>query len=142
VPRVKQHVKQVSAFLTVGVLSAAIDGGVFLLLERVGVHAVAASVIGFLTSFIFNYFGNRRLVFRANHPGTFWKYVTLVGVNLGLSAGIVALGVAWGILPIVAKVASMVIIAALNFVMLRSWVFRHPAPSQPAEPEPVTESGT
>lgn len=140
------RVREVAAFLVVGGLSAAIDAGVFLLLTTLGMHPVLASSIGFLSAFVVNFGGNRRLVFRARSaPGQLWRYVALVILNLGLSAGIVALGIAMGLHPTVAKGVSLVLIAAFNFVAMRQWVFRDRSaadrsPTQAGSGEPTTGS--
>ena len=141
---VPPRVREVLAFLLVGGTSAAIDAGVFLLLSTIGVHPVLASSIGFMSAFIVNFSGNKKLVFRARSaPGQLWRYIALVVVNLGLSAGIVALGIAVGLHPTIAKIVSLVLIAMFNFVAMRQWVFRDrtpnqddsAAPSSAAEPE-------
>ena len=137
----KRHGRQLAAFLLVGGLSAAIDAGVFLVLVAMGVDPVVATVVSFLSAFIINYGGNRSIVFRAKHtPGAFWRYVALVVLNLGLSAGIVALGILLGLVPVVAKAVSMVIIAALNFVAMRNWVFRDSASATQARVDDLPHS--
>ena len=138
------RVREVAAFLVIGGLSAAIDAGVFLLLNTLGVYPVLASVISFISAFAINYNGNRRLVFRArSRPGQLWRYAALVFFNLGLSAGIVALGIAVGLSPVVAKIVSLVIIAIFNFVAMRQWVFRVRSGSPDRdEPTPGDESAT
>jgi putative flippase GtrA len=125
------RVREILAFLVVGGLSAGIDAGVYLVLTLLGVPPVLASAISFMSAFAVNYGGNRRVVFRATHGGTLWRYVTLVIVNLGLSAGLVALGIALGWGPFIAKAVSIVVIAAFNYVAMRQWVFR----ARPASPD-------
>ena len=138
------RVRELAAFLVVGGLSAAIDAGVFLLLSWLGLHPVLASSIGFLSAFAVNFGGNRRVVFRARSaPGQLWRYIALVVLNLGLSAGIVALGIAVGLHPTIAKGVSLVLIAAFNFVAMRQWVFRDRggrdrSPNPPDSGEPST----
>lgn len=128
---VPPRVRQVAAFLVVGGLSAAIDAGVFLLLTALGMHPVLASSIGFMSAFVVNFGGNRRVVFRAAAaPGQLWRYIALVVLNLGLSAGIVGAGIAVGMHPVLAKGLSLVIIAVFNFMAMRQWVFRDRSPSR------------
>lgn len=126
-------------FLLVGGTSALIDAGVFWLLERFGVWVWLASAIGFLSAFVVNYRGNARLVFRAReNVGTLGRYVILVTANLILSTVLVeALAIA-GLLPIVAKLISMVVIAAINYAAMRLWVFRsRPRAAGPASEDPA-----
>lgn len=124
-------------FLAVGGLSAAVDGGVFLVLSWLGVFPVLASAISFMSAFAVNYGGNRRLVFRAAGSGSLWRYITLVIVNLGLSAGLVALGILVGLSPVAAKVVSIIVIAAVNYVVMRTWVFRDRSP-RPTDSGPLS----
>lgn len=116
--------RAIFAFLVVGGLSAGVDVGVFLVLTWFGVQPVLASAIGFMSAFVINFKGNQQLVFRVRgNRGQLVRYIVLVVVNLGLSAGIVALGVALGVNPVAAKAISMVLIAAFNFIAMRLWVF-------------------
>lgn len=127
----RARLREIAAFLIVGGLSAAIDAGVFLLLHNLaGVPPVIASAISFMSAFVVNYGGNRRVVFRAQQQrGTLWRYIVLVLANLGLSAGLVGLGVAAGLDPVVAKAISIVVIAVVNYVAMRLWVFRRRSPN-------------
>lgn len=121
------------AFLIVGGLSAAIDAGVFVVLTWLGVPPVLASSISFLSAFVVNFKGNQQLVFRVkSNRWQLVRYIALVLVNLGLSAGLVALGVVVGLDPLLAKAISMVLIAVFNFVAMRFWVFP-PAPVSPLD---------
>jgi putative flippase GtrA len=133
------RIREVLTFLTVGGLSAAIDAGGFLLLSWLGVPPVLASAIGFMSAFVVNYGGNRRIVFRTAARGSLWRYVTLVIVNLGLSAGLVALGIALGLVPVAAKAVSIVVIAAFNYAVMRLWVFRVRSPRPHDSESPSTE---
>jgi putative flippase GtrA len=132
----REHVRQGLVFVAVGGASALIDAGLFWLLVTLGVWPTLASVISFLSAFVVNYRGNRDLVFRARaSKGALIRYSILVTVNLGMSAGGVAVGT--GVLrldPLVAKLATMVLVALINFFVMRFWVFRHA--SAAAEPEP------
>lgn len=125
----RHNIRQVFFFGLVGGASALIDLGLFWLLTTLGVIPGLASAISFLSAFAVNYQGNKSIVFKASHsPGALWRYVLLVVVNLGLSTGGVTLGVAIGLLPIVAKLITMAIVATVNFIMMRLWVFRHRQP--------------
>lgn len=125
----RHNIRQVFFFGLVGGASAVIDLGLFWLLTTVGVIPGVASAISFLSAFAVNYQGNKSIVFRATHsPGALWRYIALVLVNLGLSTGGVTLGVAIGLLPIIAKIITMVIVAIVNFITMRLWVFRHRPP--------------
>ena len=123
-PTSGHRLHQPLAFLAVGLISAAIDGGVFLALQSSGIPPAAASATGFISAFVLNYRGNRDLVFDAGQvPGALPRYVVLVVVNLGLSTAGVWLLVGAGLAPWAAKLTTMVMVAAINFLALRRWVF-------------------
>lgn len=133
-PSARAHARQGLTFLAVGGASALVDAGVFWLLVTVGVWPVVASALSFSSAFVINYRGNRDLVFRAKtSSGALVRYTILVIVNLGLSAGGVALGTeVLDLDPLAAKIATMVLVALVNFVVMRLWVFR---PDREAHPE-------
>ena len=121
--------RQFAAFVAVGLISAAIDGGTFLLLHRLGLVDWAANVIGYSLAFLVNYHGNRALVFKVTGlSGALRRYVILVLFNLGVSTLLVRLGLVAGLPPWLAKAGSIAVVATVNFVLLRLWVFRvrHP----------------
>lgn len=131
--REKRHHAPI-AFLIVGGLSAGIDAGVFVLLTWLGVPPVLASSISFLSAFVVNFKGNQQLVFRVKaNRWQLVRYIGLVLLNLGLSAGLVALGVVAGMNPLVAKAVSMVFIAVFNYAAMRFWVFPSSTPVSPTD---------
>jgi putative flippase GtrA len=120
----RHQLRQPLAFLAIGLTSAAIDGGVFLILHGLGVPPAAASAAGFLSAFGVNYRGNRDLVFAGGRAtGALPRYVVLVMVNLALSTGGVWALVGGGLVPWAAKLTTMVVIAVMNFIVMRRWVF-------------------
>lgn len=123
-PAPRHRLHQPLAFLAIGLASAAIDGGVFLALHSIGIPPAAASAAGFLSAFVVNYRGNRDLVFVSGRaPGALYRYAVLVVVNLALSSAGVWVQVSAGLAPWVAKLTTMVMVAAINFVVMRLWVF-------------------
>lgn len=126
----RERVRQPLAFVAVGLASALVDGGTFLLLVHLGVAPGVASVLGFCAAFVVNYRGNRDLVFRAERTRSgLVRYVVLVLANLTVSGlGVWAL-VSTGLVPWAAKLTTMVVVATVNFLVLRRWVFR-PAPAR------------
>lgn len=118
------------AFLGVGLASAAVDAGVFAAAFALGAPAALASAVGFGAAFGVNYVGNRAVVFRVRHStAALTRYLLLVGFNLLLSTGIVGALVVAGVQPHLSKLTSMVVIAGLNYWVMRRWVFRAPQPA-------------
>lgn len=113
------------SFLGVGALSAAVDASVFAGAFAAGLAAPAASACGFVCAFVINYSGNRLLVFRVRRSAAaLRRYVVLVVANLAVTTALVAGLVHVGTNAYVAKGISMALIACLNFVVMRGWVFR------------------
>ena len=140
-PRTERTSRQVALFLVVGGASAATDAGGFLLLHHLGVVPWLASARSFCAAFGVNFSGNRDLVFRGRRTdGALRRYVVLVVANLVVSSALVAALVAAGAPPIVAKAVAMAVVAAANFVALRTWVF--PPRRQPEPGVPLAEGST
>jgi len=121
----RADVRQFATFLAVGVASAVVDGGTFLALHHFGLVAWLANTIGYALSVGLNYQGNRRIVFKAGAiPGALLRYGLLLGFNWLVSTGLVQLGLQAGLAPWLAKGLSMAVVASVNFVALRQWVFK------------------
>lgn len=89
-----------------------------------------------MSAFAVNYRGNRDIVFRSKaRNGSMVRYTVLVVANLLLSTAGVALGIMLGFLPIPSKLATMVLVAIVNFFVMRLWVFPKPR-SESAESSP------
>ena len=124
-PVAGRDLRQFGAFLAVGFASAAIDGGTFLLLHHLGLVDWAANATGYALSVAVNFQGNRRLVFKARGlRGALPRYCVLLLFNLAVSTALVRLGLVAGLPPWLAKGGSMGVVALVNFVVMRVWVFR------------------
>jgi len=119
---------QVVRFLLVGGVSYVVDLGALLALPHpLGLSLPTATTGAYLVAFVFTFTLNRLWVFGAGEQpvgGQMVRYLVLVGVNylltLVLVLGLVRLGV-----PVaVAKTVSVGLIAVLNFVAYRRFVFR------------------
>jgi putative flippase GtrA len=123
-PQHTRTLRSVALFLVVGAASAGVDFGIFWVLNRIGWLPWVASAISFSCAFAVNYLGNRDLVFRAGRvPGALIRYCILVAFNLATSTATVASLTCLGMNPAWAKLTSMVLVAGINFVALRLWVF-------------------
>lgn len=91
--------------------------------------AYAASVVGFLSGFFFNFPANRKKVFKhANNDKLSLKaqllaYMVLCIVNLIVSAVLVQALVNIGVVIAVAKIITTLIIAAENFIIYKTIIF-------------------
>jgi putative flippase GtrA len=115
-------------YLAAGVLSAALDVGLLVLLrEVVGVPVPVATAVAFLTALVVNFTLNRRTfatgsqAARARHAR---RYLTAVAGNLLLTVAVVSAADAAGIPYVVAKLAVLGGGVVWNFFLYRHWVFR------------------
>lgn len=121
---------QLGRFVAVGVLCALVDFGIYHALVGLGLWVHAAKAISFICGTTAAYFLNRRFTFdaaggRARAAGFMLLYATTFTLNVGMNALMLAglpaetpfrLTVAWVIAQGTAT--------AVNFVMLRTVVFR------------------
>jgi putative flippase GtrA len=137
---------QLARFVVVGAFAAAVDLGVYQLLLHLGLYVHAAKAISFILGTTTAYLLNRRFTFTATPGGRgrFAGFVALYATTFAINVGVNALALA--LLPAiparytVAWVIAQGTATAINFVMLRTVVFRTggTAPSDPAAPAAAT----
>lgn len=122
-------VAQLSRFVAVGAFCALVDFGVYHGLLALGTYVHLAKAISFICGTTTAYLLNRRFTFAAaGGTGRFAGFVALYGTTFALNVGVNALALA--ILPdmplriTVAWVLAQGTATVVNFVMLRSVVFR------------------
>ena len=118
----------VPRFLLVGVASLVVDFSVYVAAHAVlGFPVWLAAATGFCAAFVVNFGLNRSWVFAAAHggrSGQLGRYVVLVLVNLGITTAAVAWLVHVGMEYRLAKLVVAAVVAVINFVAQRRWVFR------------------
>jgi putative flippase GtrA len=121
---------QLSRFVAIGGFSALVDFGVYLSLLTLGMWVHGAKTISFIVGTTSSYLLNRRFTFSASDGGTarFAGFVLLYGTTLVINIGMNALMLV--VLPdmpfrvSVAWVIAQGTATLINFVMLRTVVFR------------------
>jgi putative flippase GtrA len=121
---------QLARFVAVGAVSALVDLGVYQLLLHLGLWVHAAKAISFILGTTTAYLLNRRFTFTAasGGKGRFAGFVALYATTFAINVGVNALALA--LLPAiparftVAWVIAQATATAINFVMLRTVVFR------------------
>jgi putative flippase GtrA len=127
-----QHglVAQLVRFVAVGVLSAAVDFGVYHLILLTDAPTWLARAISFICGTTTAYFLNKRFTFgeaaggRGRLAGFVLLYATTFGVAVGINALALYLLPQMGFRESIAWVISQGTATAINFVMLRTVVFR------------------
>ena len=124
-------VRQIGSFVAVGVVAAIVDFGVYHLLLSLGLYVPVSKGISFILGTTTAYFLNRRFTFTGANTGgrgRFAGFVALYATTFAVNVGVNSLALA--LLPPVAVEESMAWVIAqgtatvINFVMLRTVVFR------------------
>lgn len=113
-------------FLIVGGASLAVDAGLLYVLHGLlGLWLEPATALAFLAGFAVNFGLNRQWSFAATgrlRPQLV-RYVALVAANLLVTVLLVKALTALGVLYLVAKVLTTAILATVNYVVSRKWIF-------------------
>ena len=118
---------QLSRFLVVGLIVAAIDLAIFLLLVRSEMPAIYANAIAMTTGFFAGLVGHHYFTFSSNRMLT-WpvavRYALSFGFNLLLGGFTLEILMRCGANTLFAKLMAMGVVVASNFVLSRQFVFR------------------
>ncbi|MGQ0572635.1 MAG: GtrA family protein [Pseudonocardia sp.] len=120
---------QLSRFVAVGAFCALVDFGVYHGLLALGVYVHLAKAVSFVCGTATAYLLNRRFTFAsAGGPARFAGFVALYGTTFALNVGVNALALAllpaMGLRITVAWVIAQGAATVVNFLMLRTVVFR------------------
>jgi putative flippase GtrA len=114
-------------FLIIGVLSFIVDAGtLFLTHGLLHMWLPLATTLAYAVAFTVNFSLNRLWTFgsTAAVTGQASRYLVLIGVNylitLLMVNGLAAIGISY----LIAKVMSTAVIAGINYIAYRNWVFR------------------
>jgi putative flippase GtrA len=115
-------------FLIIGVLSFILDAGTLYVTHGVlKMWLPLATTLAYGVAFTVNFSLNRLWAFgsTAAVTGQATRYIVLTGVNylitLVIVNGLAALGMSY----LLAKVIATAVIAGINYIAYRNWVFRH-----------------
>ena len=128
---IKKHKRKLT-YLFVGTTLFFIDFASTLIVYYIfNLDAGYASATGFCVSFVIGFMLNKRLVFRHSNSSKFKiktqvsLYLLLAFINLLISAFAVDTSVAAGAPIEVSKVATTIIIACWNYIILGRYIFGH-----------------
>jgi putative flippase GtrA len=125
-------VRQLTRFVMVGGFCALVDSGIYWLLLQAGTWVHLAKALSFIAGTTTAYFLNKRFTFQgagdrgaAQAGGFALLYTVTFFVNVGTNAAMLRLlpEVAWKVA--LAWLIAQAVGTAINFVMLRTVVFRH-----------------
>lgn len=120
---------QLSRFVAVGVVSALVDFGIYQGLLAIGLFPSASKAISFVCGTTTAYLLNRRFTFassggKGRAAGFVALYGTTFALNVGTNALMLAVLPAMPLRTSVAWVIAQGVATVINFVMLRTVVFR------------------
>jgi putative flippase GtrA len=119
---------QLISFGGVGVINTCVDIGLFCVLTLVGVQPKIANVISFSFGAANSLLLNRGITFKGRHNSSFWMLVakfcavTLIGLAISQGTLLVALNLNFSALQ--AKLIATFVAFAINFVLMRQFVFK------------------
>jgi putative flippase GtrA len=115
----------VGRYAIIGVSGVLLDTVLFVLLTDVGVIPVAATIVSTLAGILNNYFLNAHFNFRAPPNLVHLRRFFSVGLlGLGVSAGSLQLLITAGMAPLPAKLLSLPLVLASQFLANKYWTFR------------------
>lgn len=125
--------RQVSRFLSVGVLAAAVSYAAYVALVWIGLPTVASRAIGFVAGTVLSFHGNSRFTFSRNTRGSraLLLYCILYATTLGINVAVNELGLSLlGNKSLISLTAAWFVATAcsstLNFVGMRQLIFAAP----------------
>lgn len=114
-------------YVVAGGLTTAVNYVIYLALEMVHVHYLAANCLAWVGAVVFAFFINREMVFHSEDSGitAFLQFGSARLVTLGLETLLLALLVQWaGIPAFFAKIVVSVVTVVLNYVICKFGIFR------------------
>jgi putative flippase GtrA len=114
-------------YLLSGAATAATEYGSFIILSQLSSNILIVNALSFILSLFVGFNLNKRWVFKAT--GSKKKqvsgYIVLAYVNLGLSSVLIwTLADIIGLMPLVAKLGTMLLIASSNYFLFSKLIFR------------------
>jgi putative flippase GtrA len=128
-PARSDELKRITRFLAVGMLNTAFGYLVFTVSVLGGISAQMSLLIATLLGVAFNFFSTGRLVF-AHHGGVSaaGRFLAVYAITYALNAWLLAWLLArFGLSSLVAQLCCIGPVVALNYVLMRAYVFRRPA---------------
>ena len=117
--------RQFLVYVTVGLLSAAVDVGLLYGLLVLGVDYRIATTAGYSAGLVFNYLAHLRVTFPGQPGlGSAVRYASVVALNYLLTLGLVTISVALWQQPLAGKLVALPVVALVGYTAGRAWIFR------------------
>jgi putative flippase GtrA len=134
---------QLWRYYKVGVVNTLFGYGLYALLIMIGLHMYVAQIVGHIIAVAFNYLTYSRHVFRGA-PVSRQRFLLSYALNYLVSLVSLSFSAALLTSPYLAGLLAMLISSALNFIVLRRYVFAAPVTSgdnssQVLPPTPIAE---
>ena len=118
------NVRQILIYCVVGLATTVLDVGTLAALLRLGVQYMAATTVAFVSAVAFNYLTHASVTFEASRSlASFLRYGVILALNYLLTLAMVAASNHWLANPIIGKIASIPIVAAIGLFGGRHWIF-------------------
>jgi putative flippase GtrA len=121
--------RQLARFLMTGLLTNLVNYGTFwILLRRLSVHYLAASITGFLAGFVVGFIVNRRWTFEAaggQSQGQFIRFLMVNLVSLTANAAVITFFTeVFHLIPELSQLLALAASTLINFTGSKFWAFR------------------
>lgn len=113
--------RQLSRYVTVGLLNTAFSYALYAVLIGIGLHMFAAQLVGTVIAVIFNYGTYSRHVFGA--PASKLRFIGSYAVNYVVSLASLAVAASFVASPYIAGLWAIAFAAGVNFIVLKRFVF-------------------
>lgn len=124
-PRRRNHLDTLLRFATVGAITTLLDITLFTTLVAAALPPAPANLISFSCGIAVSYMLNRSWTFGARHSNAkALKFLAATLTGLLISTGLVA-ALATLMPPVLAKLLSVPVLFAWNYLTVRLWVFRN-----------------
>jgi putative flippase GtrA len=127
VSRATSVLRQVSAFVGVGVVAAVVHYGLLVgLVELANWRAVPATLLGYVGGGLVSYWLNRRHTYRSERPHdeAGWRFAVVAAVGFGLTyLAMHVLVERWALPYLPAQIATTAIVLFWSFLAHKVWTF-------------------
>ena len=121
-------------FVFVGLAVASLYVVLYALLESLGVPHATANVVAFLSAILFQYAAQTLWTFkkRLDERGQWLRFIVMISVGLVFSTWVTSSAAPnLGLKPLIAAGIVAVSLPAINFILMRFWVYKPPTYKEP-----------
>lgn len=118
-------VRQLTIYIVVGIISAAMDIGIMKLFLFFGLHYFLAATLGFIAGLLVNFSLHSKITFKKKYSHImFARYMTVVFLNYMITLAVIHAFHNWLSMPVLGKIASLPVITINGFFLSKYWIYK------------------